>query len=132
VKRLFYLTVCILPVLSCHKEWEPPVICTVNASLYYSPDSTDEQLVHYYADGMRLRVIVTIVRNGQTVAERSWKHQENYHWEDDGESFSVSAEVISLNPDTAFSVSDYPVILRVYRDTRVLFDEQGAQLYGEF
>ncbi len=123
LKRIALFTAVLIAMSSCKKAWVEPVLYTVNLSLARTPDSVDANSVYYYADGMKLQLHLTITSNGSTVKDEVWTHEKNYHWEDNIDGVNIIGEVVSLSNDTSLHIEDYPVVMRVYKDYKVLYEE---------
>jgi hypothetical protein len=118
---IFILFVCTL--VSCRKEWEQPVLYTTNLSLYFEPDSVDQDLVYYYSDGMKLQIKYEVTADGESFRNQVWENQRNDHWGEMG-TVIITGKVVSLSTDTSLHIENYPLVMRVYRDG-------GQPLYEE-
>src|SRR5688572_19087407 len=110
------ILVLLVALAACHKEWEEPVVYTMNLSLLYEPDSVDEDLVYHYADGMKVQLQLNLTSSGSAVKNGSWTNKQNFHWGDSLESVAINAKVVSMLNDTSYHIEDYPLIMRVYEN----------------
>jgi hypothetical protein len=110
-------------IFSCKKEWEQPVIYTANLSLTYQPDSVDGNLVYYYPDGMKLQIHFKLISDEGTIKDEVSMNQKNYHWENMN-GVKITGEVINLSSDTSLPISNYPLIMRVFEDSKILYEEE--------
>jgi hypothetical protein len=127
-KRLVKISLLILVgmFISCHKEWVEPAVYTVNLSLYYTPDSVDNNLVYYFSDGMKVQIKYDVTADGSTFRDQVWQNQKNDHWEDMG-TVQISGKVINLSTDTSLHIESYPLIMRVYRNEKILYEEARVE-----
>ena len=127
-KVKFYLPIFLLFILTaCKKTWEPPYIYTANLSLASTPDSVDANYVYYFQDGMKLQLQLSITSNGNTIKNERWINRANYHWGDSLEKVNVVGSIVNLSGDTTLNINNYPIILRVFKDSNVLFEESGIE-----
>ena len=125
--KLFFPFVLIFIHPACKKTWEPPFIYTANLSLASTPDSVDAGNVYYFPDGMKLQIQLTITSNGSIIKNEPWINRENYHWGDSLKNVKVVGSIVNLSSDTTLNINNYPLILRVYKDSNVLFEESGIE-----
>jgi hypothetical protein len=125
--KTYFLILLFISFISCSKEWEQPVIYTVNLTLAIPPDSVDAMHNYYYGNGMKLQIRL-IVKSAETIVkDEAWINQKNYHWGDSLESVTVIGKVVNLTSDTSFSTTDYPLIMSVYQDSRILYEENESE-----
>jgi hypothetical protein len=108
---------------SCTKEWSEPDLYTINLSLASDPDSVDANSVYYYNGGMKLQMHLTVNSAGTLVKDQIWTNHTNFHLDKVDGTVSVIGKVINLSADTSLKIDDYPVIMRVYKNSEVLYDE---------
>ena len=114
-------------LLSCQKDWEPPTINTVNLSLAANPDSIDAAKTYYYSDGMKLQIRLIIKSEGNVVKDEVWTDQANFHWTDTLSSASITGKVVNLSSDTTLSIENYPVYMKVYQGSDVLYEKLNVE-----
>lgn len=108
---------------SCKKVWEPPTVYTVNLSLAVEPDSVDINKTYYYANGMKLQIRLIVKSDGGFVKDEVWTDKSNFHWGDSLSSVSLTGKVIDLSGDTANKIENYPLYMRVYQGSKILYDK---------
>jgi hypothetical protein len=120
-KILFVLF--IITLSACKKEWEQPVVYTANLSLAVPPDSVDADKVYYYSNGMKLQLRLEVISGGSVIYDDAWTDRTNYHWDETQENTSITGKVVNLSGDTSHHIENYPFIMRIFEDSRLLFEE---------
>ena len=126
MKNLLF-AIALLLLSSCKKEWEPPVIHTANLSLLFDPDSSDVNQAYFYSGGMKLQIRLKVFSNGEQIFNGIRTNQSNYHWGDPLSGIKLEASVEKLSSDTSLHIDNYPLILRIYKDSKVLYSKFGSE-----
>jgi hypothetical protein len=76
---------------------------------------------------MKLQIQLMITSNGSIIKNEPWINRVNYHWGDSLKNVKVVGSIVNLSSDTTLNINNYPLILRVYKDSNVLFEESGTE-----